>query len=75
MHCECLGMECLIKSSIKNTVNNTEESFKSGIPKNGRKIDITFDFLALKKGPCGWGWTGSDNHFFEAIEEAIAAIN
>ena len=45
------GMECLINSFIKNTVSNTEESFKSGIPKIERKIDITFDFLALKKGP------------------------
>ena len=68
-------MECLIKSSMKNTVNNTEESFKSGIPKNDRKIDISFDFLALKKGVMVRSWTGSYNHFFEAIEETISAIN
>ena len=43
-------MECLIKNLIKNTVNNIERSFKSGILKNDRKIDITFYFLALKKG-------------------------
>ena len=27
----------------KTTLNNTEQSFKSGIPKNDRKIDITFE--------------------------------
>ena len=69
------GGGLLSKSLIKNTVNNTEESFKSGIPKNDRKIDITFDFLALKKGPHGRGQTGSYSHFLEAIEEAILTIN
>ena len=39
------GIECSIKSSIRNTVNNTEESFKSGIPKNDRKIDTTFNYF------------------------------
>ena len=43
------GMECSIKTSIKNSVNNIEESFRFEIPKNDRKIDITFDFLVLKK--------------------------
>ena len=37
------GIECLVKSSLKSTVNKTAESFKSGIPKNDRKIDITSD--------------------------------
>ena len=34
----------------QNSVNNAEQSFKSGIPKNDTKIYITMDFLALKKG-------------------------
>ena len=38
------------KNSIKSRVYNTEQSFKSGILKNNRKIDIPFDFLALEKG-------------------------
>ena len=68
-------MECPVNSSLKNTVNNTAESFKSGIPKNDRKIDIIFDFLALQEEPRGWGQTGSVDHFFEAIEEVMSAIN
>ena len=70
-----LGMECSIKSLIKNSVNNRDESFKSMIPKNDGNIDITFDFLALIKGPCCQGQTGSYNYFLEAIEKAISAIN
>ena len=45
----------MVISSLKSTVNSTAENFKPGIPKNERKIDITFDFLALQEGPHGWG--------------------
>ena len=68
-------MECSVKSSLKSTVNNTAESFKPGISKNDRKMDITFDFLALKEGSHGQGQTGSVNHFFEATDELISARN
>ena len=39
------GMECLIRSSDKNTVNCTEETCKLGYQKNDRKVDITFDYF------------------------------
>ena len=32
-----LGMKWSIKNLIKSTLNNTEENFKFGIPKNDRK--------------------------------------
>ena len=51
------------------TVNNTEQSFKSGIPKNDRKIDITFYFLALKKGLVVRGQTRSYNHFWRLLKK------
>ena len=68
-------MEYLVMSLLKSTVNSTAESFKPGIPKNDRKIDITFDFLALQEGPRGWGWTESVIQLFEAIDELVSAIN
>ena len=48
-------MECSAMSSLKSTINSTAEVFKPGIPKNDRKIDITFEFLALQEGPGGEG--------------------
>ena len=50
------GIDCSVKSSIKYIVNNTAESFKSGISKNDRKIDISFFyFWPFKKGLVVWG--------------------
>ena len=62
-------MECLVKSSVKTSVNSTVESFKPGIPKNDRKIDITFDFLAFQEESHGQGWTESVIHLFEVTDE------
>ena len=62
-------------SLVKTPVNSTAESFKPGIPKNDRKIDITFDFLTLQEGPHGCGWTESGIQLFEATDELISAIN
>ena len=59
IHCEWWWMECSVMSLVKTPVNSTAESFKPGIPKNDRKIDITFDFLTLQEGPHGWGQSES----------------
>ena len=60
---------CSIKSSIKNTVNNTEESFKSGIPMNDIKIDITFYFWPLQKGLIVGGGLGHIITFWRLLKK------
>ena len=45
IHCECLGDRITNKKMEFNTVNSAKETCGGGIPKNDRKVDITFHYF------------------------------
>ena len=61
----------MVMSSLKSTVTSTAESFKPGILKNERNIDMTFDFLALQEGFMVGGGLG----LFQLFNAAFTSLS